>query len=97
MPATSLERLNAEIGILDAMDWMARANRFRLDFRFGTEQNWQDGLTDLTEDLEPHLTGRFMVVLGNESRLTDATAEYVIYFDDEADREAISARWTPVV
>lgn len=93
MPYTDMGRLTQEIGAVEALGWLAESKRVKIDFKFGTEQNWQDGLDDLVEDLDPYMTGRFMVMLGNEALLTDDTAEYVIHFDEDSDRDVISLRW----
>lgn len=48
---------------------------------------------DLVDEFDPLMTGRFMVMLGEEALLRDDKAEYVIHFDEDSDRDLITLRY----
>lgn len=93
MPHTDMGRLTQEIGAVEAMGWLVNAKRARFDATLAHE-GWGERMDQLVEEFEPLMTGRFMVMLGNESLLGDDRAEYVVHFDEDSDRDVISSRYS---
>lgn len=63
------------------LEFMAQAKRIAFMINF-VEGGWQSTRFALLKVMEERLEGMFEVLLGNESKLTDTRAEFVIYVED---------------
>lgn len=72
---------------LNGLQWLSRTKRFPFVAKIPEDQNWSQFRMAIVRQLEDYFTGMFDVQLGDESKLTTDSAEFVLYVEiDEIDK-----------
>lgn len=73
------------------MSFLAESDWTKSTLKFPVGKNWVDMKDHLTANLDKVLRGRFIVMLGDESKLTDYEAEYIIRTEHPDDLAFVGA------
>lgn len=73
------------------MSFLTNTDWTKATLKFPVGMNWPEMINHLTANLDKVLKGRFIVLLGDENKLTDTDAEFIIRTEDPDDLAFVGA------
>lgn len=73
------------------MSFVTNSDCTKVEIAFPAGMDWHETIAHLTNNLNTVLKGRFVVMLGNERKLTDTSAEFIIRTEDPDDLAFVRA------